>query len=61
MNKTSIYTLNQVYESISSPDDDKIRELQVELEKDPEISLAILFGSYAGGTIRPESDRDREQ
>ncbi|MEE9396980.1 MAG: nucleotidyltransferase domain-containing protein [Methylococcales bacterium] len=45
-------------ESMSLPDDDKIRQLQIELEKDPEISLAILFGSYAGGTIRPESDID---
>ena len=45
-------------QSTSSPDDDKIRQLQKELEKDPEISLAILFGSYAGGTIRPESDID---
>lgn len=36
----------------------KIRELSQILENDSEITLAILFGSFATGTVHPDSDID---
>jgi len=45
-------------QSISQPDDKKIRQLERVLEQDSEIRLAVLFGSYAKKTARPESDID---
>ncbi len=44
--------------SISQSDDKKIQQLKKELEQDSEVHLAILFGSYAKGIVRPESDID---
>jgi predicted nucleotidyltransferase len=38
--------------------DKKIEQLQSVLEKNPEIKLAILFGSYAKGNLKFESDID---
>jgi predicted nucleotidyltransferase len=35
-----------------------ISKLSEELEQDPQILLAFLFGSYAGGTARANSDLD---
>lgn len=43
---------------MTQAEETKIRELSQILENDSEITLAILFGSFATGTVHPNSDID---